>query len=288
MKSTSTRQVPPLAARALKLFALVFILSFFIDVLIQLNPFDPTFQPLNKAWVIGFVSQVVDRGIVPMVGIAFAIVGFWIEGVSGISRPKRKPMQDSRVWVLALSLGLGVVFAVMFPIHLSNVIQQRGEALKQINQRAAQAQEQVSKQLEQLGTQQAQTAIQQRKDQIKNQLSGLVNNQDQLTQLLQNDQLQPNLKQLLQDAQTDPAAIDKFVQDQFNPKNIRQRAESRIENQKDQAEDQAKTALLKAGIRTGLSSLLLAIGYIGIGWSGLQSMKVVGGGGRKKDKSKKS
>ena len=266
MKSTNTRQSSPLAARALKFFALVFILSFFVDVAILMFPFNYS----NRPWFINFVSQLVDRGIVPMVGIAFAIVGFWIDGVSGISRPKRKMLQDIRFWLLSFSIGLGAVFFLMFFLHLNNVRLERRDALTQISQQATQAETQLANQL---GTQQAQSAIQQRKTQIKSQLSSLLGNQEQLQQLLNSEQLQPELKELLEKSKTNPGELDKFLQEQFNPQALRDRGLGQIRGRKQQLEDQAKTNSIKSAIRTGLSSLLLSIGYLSIGWTGLMSMK---------------
>ena len=47
--------------------------------------------------------------------------------------------------------------------------------------------------------------------------------------------------------------------------------QTQLRDQTIQRENRAKTEALKQGIRTGLSSLLLAIGYLVMGWFGLQS-----------------
>ena len=43
-----------------------------------------------------------------------------------------------------------------------------------------------------------------------------------------------------------------------------------LQKQKQKAETQASERMLKTGVRTSMASLLLAIAYITIGWTGLR------------------
>ncbi len=47
---------------------------------------------------------------------------------------------------------------------------------------------------------------------------------------------------------------------------------NQIRQRRDEAEKQAKDNAWKSGLRIGISSLLLSIGYIIIGWTGLRGM----------------
>ena len=62
----------PLAAIALKLVGLVTIISALLDYLILVIP--PDFA--NPQWQLATTTQLVDRGIVPLVGIALILTGF--------------------------------------------------------------------------------------------------------------------------------------------------------------------------------------------------------------------
>ena len=71
----NTSTISPFTSLALKLIGVILILSSLLDYITLAIPF----QPLNAEWQIGFTGQIVDRGIVPMVGIAFLLVGYWID-----------------------------------------------------------------------------------------------------------------------------------------------------------------------------------------------------------------
>jgi hypothetical protein len=68
----------------------------------------------------------------------------------------------------------------------------------------------------------------------------------------------------------DPKALEAQIDSQLNPK----RAEElkKIETQRNTAVDQTQGTALRSALRTGLNSLLLAIGYIFIGWTGLRQI----------------
>jgi vesicle coat complex subunit len=58
-----------------------------------------------------------------------------------------------------------------------------------------------------------------------------------------------------------------------NPGKFKQESDQnlkQLQEQKVKAETQASEKMLKTGVRTGLASLLLAIAYVTIGWTGLR------------------
>ena len=89
----------PLAAIALKLVGLVTIISALLDYLILVIP--PDFA--NPQWQLATTTQLVDRGIVPLVGIALILTGFWIDRQCRTRSATAKP--GDRFAVLGLCFG---------------------------------------------------------------------------------------------------------------------------------------------------------------------------------------
>ncbi|MEC4892224.1 MAG: HpsJ family protein [Oscillatoria sp. PMC 1051.18] len=231
-------------AFALKIVGAILIISSLLDWTLLAIPF----QMQNRGWQIQFISQIVDRGIIPMVGMAFLLAGYWMEDRLSGSDGKL----GLRLVTFILASLLGLFFLLVIPVHLNNLRVQRGEALQQIEQRAAQAETQLE----------AQSA----------EINALLEDPQRLQQLdqaLASDRLQgpqreqlEQIRQQIEDLQQDPAALEQRVSQAQN-----QLGERRLE-----LESQAKNQVIESGVSTGVSSLLLAIGYIAIGWSGLKSM----------------
>jgi predicted nucleic acid-binding Zn-ribbon protein len=126
-----------------------------------------------------------------------------------------------------------------------------------------QALEQISKKASTLETQ---------LDNQSKQVDALVKDPQKLSELdkaiasgqVQGEQLArlQALKQQLQSFKQDPQTLNQQVE----------QAQTKIRSERLAAEKQTRTGALKLGLRTGLNSLLLAIGYIVIGWTGFRSL----------------
>jgi hypothetical protein len=239
----------PYTALALKVVGSILILSSLIDYIFLAIPLNLT----QRAGQLLFATQIVDRGIIPMVGIAFLLVGYWIDNIAGTSSDRKPLVQDLRFWALLLSSLLGAIFLVLAPVHSINVVQERDEAFKQINQGATQAQTVLEAQTKQVD---ALVKDPQRLSELEKAInSGQVQGQ-QLAQL-------KALQEKLTAFKKDPKALKQEVD----------AAQTRINKEKQQKEAEANARVWQIGIRTILSSLLLAIGYISIGWSGLRGSR---------------
>ncbi|MBE9125660.1 MULTISPECIES: HpsJ family protein [unclassified Coleofasciculus] len=237
---------------ALKIVGLIMILSALIDYIILVIP-SPGVNPLQSEWQLNLTTQLVDRGVIPMVGIAFLIAGYWISnaGSAAPSEPKSS-VSDLRFWVFLISSLLGLIFLLLVPLHFNNVRLQSNQALEQITQRAEQAETQLEAQTQQIDVllkdpqrlQELEQAIE----------SGQVQG-EQLARL-------QALREQLQTLKQDPEALTQRVE----------QAQTQIRSGKQEAEERARAQAWKTGIRTGISSLLLAIGYSVIGWMGLRSL----------------
>lgn len=251
-----------LTSLALKVSGAVFILSAFLDFIVLLIP--PQWD--SPAWRVGYISNVVDRGIVPLVGMVFILVAYWIDGSSGAAAKPSKFNLKLPTFLFASFLGL--MFLVFIPLQLSNLNQVKQTALEQIQQSVEQGGQQIQGFLQQINAlsqnpQLLDQAIQQRTAAIETgQVQGRELTTEQLTALRQQ---QEQLKQL-RDLSKKPQEFKKRVSD------IKNRLQTQLEEQQRTAKDQANTRTLTQGLRIGLNSLMLAISYVTIGWFGLRGL----------------
>lgn len=264
-------------ALVLKVIGIVCILSFFVDLGVLLLDFSPT----NKQVQIGLVTAIVDRGIVPLLGIGAIFASSWMN--SAEDRPQGL---DLRLPALILASVFGLMFLLLFPLHLNNVRQASTQRVSQISQDAQQAETQLNNQLsqfiEQLNNDQAKAQLEQVRNQAKAQFSELLKDEQKYKQALENPRLPAEQKELLKKFKANPQELDKFIDQQTDPKEVANQRISQIRQRKEEAEKQAKDGAWKSGLRIGISSLLLSIGYIIIGWTGLKGMGAVQGGGKRK------
>ncbi|MEM9537925.1 MAG: HpsJ family protein [Cyanobacteria bacterium P01_E01_bin.42] len=237
---------------ALKVVGVILIVSSILDYIVLAIPFQIT----NKDWQLTLASNIVDRGIIPMVGIAFLIAGYWIgESLGGGDRGVS--VTDLRFWSFIFACFLGLMFLLFIPLHLGNLRYKMRQATEQIEQGLTAAEQQIQTQFDQITQLLGDDARIAQLDQAI--ASGQVTG-DRLQQLQtirdQIDQLQDN-----------PAALEQQLQE----------ANTQLQQRRKEAEDRAKTNAFKSGVRTGVSSLLLAIGYSVIGAMGFRGL--AGGGG---------
>lgn len=266
---------------SLKLVGIICIVSFFLDFLFLLIPFQPT----DKLWQINLCRNLVDRGIVPMVGMAAMLTAYWFDSVDEGSRPSPFNLKLPTFMIASL---LGLIFLLIFPLHLNNVNQVKIQTLTRIGQEADQLENQVKNQLAQvqtqLGNDQVKAAVEKQRTELKQQLSTqlgeLVKDEQKYNQALNNNQLPAAQKDLLKQYKTNPKALDDFIAQQTDPQQLANQRITQIRSQKEQQLEKTSDDAIKE-LRTGLSSLLLAIGYIIIGWTGLRNVGVLQGGSKR-------
>jgi hypothetical protein len=258
MNSPTTSQFTSLC---LKLVGVILIFSSLLDYLTLAIP--P--ELLDSQWQFNFTTQLVDRGIVPMVGIAFLLVGYWIDASAGSA--VKKSGFELRVPIFILSSFLGLIFLLLVPLHLNNLRQVSSSALTQIEQRADQAESNIKAQYDQLNTLASDPQrLQQLDSQIKEIDSALASGQ------LQGNPL--NSEQI-QKLEASKKQLQNFRELAKNPEGLEGRLselQNQLRDERLEQEKRAKANAIKQGLRTGLSSLLLAIGYIALGWLGLKNM----------------
>jgi hypothetical protein len=255
MKTGNQRQFLLLPPRTLIVVGAVLIVSSLLDYAILLFP--PNF--LDRQWQVSFISQMVDRGIIPLVGLALLFTGLWLSNQVADRTTGNNFGGFLAIPALILSSILGLVFLLASPLHINNSIQAQQDTLAQIAKQADQA------------TSQLDQSIKAQVDQERGRIQALLANPTELQKAIQSGQVSQQQAVLLQKFQSQPNSLDAFLQDES--KSAKQKATEQLNKQKADAENKAKQGGLQSTLRTGLTSLFLAIGYAIVGWTGLREMR---------------
>jgi ABC-type multidrug transport system fused ATPase/permease subunit len=247
---------------SLKLVGGIILISSLVDYISLAIPFN--WQ--EDEWQINFTTQIVDRGIVPMLAVVLLLVGWWLS--DNASSGEQRTSSAMRLPVFIIASILGLIFLLLVPLHLSNISRASANALTQINQQVGEQEGRIETFIEQLNNisqnpQQIRQEIARRNQAIE---TGQVGNRqltEQELQVLRNQREQ--LQQLL-DLSQKPAELKQRLQE------IQERLQTQLRDLKLQQQNRAKTIALKQSLRTGVNSLMLAIGYIVIGWLGLKNV----------------
>lgn len=269
MKASNSRQFSSVAARTLKVVGIILILSALLDCIVLSLPGE-TSDLLNRGWQLTAATQIVDKGIIPLIGIALLMTGFWVDSSSGVSIERRKVGLDLRFWALLISSLLGLVYLSLVPVHLNNTRLELKDALAQVDQEAGQAEGQLEAQLK---SPEFKTQVEQLKSQRRTQIATLLEDDGKLQQALKSPDVPKELKAVLQESKNDPKALDKFLEQQAQA--LPTQARNEIRTRKQQKEKELRTRSRNSSLQTGITSLLLAIGYITVGWTGLKSMGIL-------------
>jgi predicted PurR-regulated permease PerM len=246
----------------LKIVGGVMVISSIVDYLVLIMP--PNFKDIQ--WQISTASQLVDRGIVPIVGVTLLIIGWWLN--DNTASCTDKPIPALRVSVFIFASIIGLMYFIVIPLHLSNVNQASSQLLTQIEQQAQQQEKQI----------QAFTAQLQEASKNPAQMGSEISQLDKIIQegkiqgrQLEEQQLEmlrtqrDNLKQLL-DLSKKPDEL------QARLKEIESRMESEIDKTRSEQENKAKSLAFQQGLQTAIRSLLLTIVYSCVGWFGLRNI----------------
>lgn len=256
MKAVSQRQLVTLASRTLQIVGLVLIISTLLDYLVLLLP--PDFS--NRAWGMNVVTQMVDRGIVPLVGLAMLLTSGWVEETSERSSERRsKSSGNIQVAAFVLSSLLALVFLVSVPLHVNNVRLEQADALAKVQEEAGKA---LANPESVIGPQLAQRRAQ---------IEALLRDPKLLNQAIAAKQIPSEQVALLQKFKDNPASLDQYLAEQS--KQGTEQLKNRVQADKLKLEGDVQQKAMKSGLRTGLSSLLLCVGYASIGWTGLRGVR---------------
>lgn len=254
-KAASSRPLSVLASRALKTVGIVVLIGALLDIFILPIPYQ-----LDRQWQIDFVTQAADRGISLLVGIVLFLTGYWVDGAAGLASEKKSIWQDGRFYAFILASILGLFFLLLFPFHLNNVRLGHEEAQTQIAAQVKTAETNLNTQI--------QTEMDSRRQQIQQLLPAT---DEQLSELTKNNQLTKEQADLIRKFKANPSEVDTFLKKQED--DLRSKLKGEIGTQQQQAQEKVKQEALKSGLRVGVTNLILAIGFITIGWLGLRNVR---------------
>ncbi|BAQ66710.1 HpsJ family protein [Geminocystis sp. NIES-3709] len=241
----------------------ILLISSLIDYLFLLFPLQ--FQDQN--WQITITNSLVDRGIVPLMAISLLLIAWWIND----NNSNQKTGQIIRLPVFIIASILGLIFLLLVPLHLSNINSVSSDLMAQITEKVGQQQAQIQGFVAQLD------AIAKNPEQLKQEIAqrnqvieagGVIQGQKLEPQQLelitsQRDQLQQML-----DLSQKPEALKAKLQE------VEVRLQNELKEVENKEINKAKTIALKQSLRTSISSLMLSIAYIVIGWLGLQMILI--------------
>jgi hypothetical protein len=235
-----------------------------------------------------------------MLGLGAILTAYWFDKVDEGSR---RSSSSLKLPIFILSSLLGLIFLLIFPLHFSNVNQLKDQELIRINQAAEQSENQIKDQLaqdeteiknqlaqqqKQFGNEQIKAALEKQrpvlKQQLATELNKVIKDEKKYNQALNNKQLPEAQKNLLKQYKLNPKALDDFINQQTDPQQLAALATQRISKinqeatqkitqirtQKEQQLQKTQEDTWKE-LRISISSLLLSIGYIVIGWTGLKA-----------------
>jgi hypothetical protein len=262
----------PFITQTLKLVGVVLILSFLLDFVILAFPAGER----DALWQIGFITATVDRGITPVIGLGFLMLGYWFERSNDDSLTQPPSWLSLKFWALLLSSLLGLLFLIMIPLHINNVNTESARAVERINENSSQeeakVQNEISQAQAQLGDPNVRTKLESDKNKFKTQVTALLQNEQQFNQAINSDRTPENEKKLLRQFKANPSALEDFLTQQSDPVALGSKRLAQLQTQKQKLVNQAKQEALQSSIRMTIRSLLISIAYIFIGWMGLRSL----------------
>jgi hypothetical protein len=196
-----------------------------------------------------------------MMGMIALMLALWVDLNTDQKANLKPAITDVRFLSFILSLILGVTFFLLIPLHIDNLQQIRDQSISQIEQETQQQEQQVQAQYAQL---QALAQSPEAKKQLEQQLKAIDD-------ALAKGQVPPQQIATIEAQKQELINYQRYTNDP-NALNTRleelrsEVAKRRIEQQKI-----AGNTVIKEAIKIGIRSLLLGLGYIVLGWIGIQT-----------------
>lgn len=262
--SENRPNLPP-SSRVLTLVGLILILTFFLDFLVRL-----TSPQLGNAEVqLTLLNDLIDRGVIPLIGLSLIYAGFWfhlytkppLATDAQDDKELRAAWQDPKFWTFVFASLLGLMFLLIIPFHYAKTGDVIQKALDQVEAEWTRNKATIDQQLNQVKVE-------------EQQWQAIGKDPTQLDQLLNNPQMPPQQKAALTQLKKDPqvlkqnvdARVKQLQQQQTQVAGQLADAEKRKAEVVKRAEGERSMTRLRAGIR----SILLAIAFASIGWTGLR------------------
>ncbi|MBO9999224.1 MAG: HpsJ family protein [Cyanobacteria bacterium SID2] len=239
------------SARALKLAGITLIVISLLNYVLLLVPLNLG----EVTWWLRFTTQIVEQGIVPLLGIGLIFGGIGFETVIGSAKESDKWVKSTKTLAFRFSAVLAVIFALVVPIHALTAVAANKQAIQEIDDKVAAQLEQVEVQL------------QQQKKLYAKLLESSTEPTVAIEDLVGDEPLTEEQLARLQEFRDNPQALDRQIQA------LRSSVVEQLQDRSKQAKEQSKLGVWKSIARLGFSSLLLAGCYFNIARIGSKGSK---------------
>ena len=241
MKSPAKSSFVQQGAGVLGIIGILLILTYVLFLGIGLIDANVNARFEDLSWQQSFLSELAQRGITPLLGLAFIFIGTLLTYGSSAEPNQGSLVKDGRFWMFVASSLLGLLYLIIIPLHLSTTGQILSNANTQREQGLTQIDQIVQTRLQELKT---------------------IKDSGEIDKLIANEQLPPAQKELLNRYKQDSASVEKQLQDEAEQE--RTKREDELSN--------IKTNITLARVQTNLRSALLAVAYTVLGWVGLRNV----------------
>ncbi|MEM9213562.1 MAG: HpsJ family protein [Cyanobacteria bacterium P01_F01_bin.150] len=239
MNALNSRQLSPLLAIACRSTGAIMIVATLVSMIVLPLPYE--FQ--NREWLLfRFVTPIVDRGIISLLGIVLVLGSCWIDSITRDNQTNTGKTSPLPLVSFSTSGFFAALFGILLILHLWNLFQWRTE---QINSVAAQAAE-------------AETQLTQQVDQQKEMINTLLENTGLRQEAIAQGQIPGEVVALLEQLDDNPENLTTF-EDQIKEGLSDRQQEIGLRRQ--QLQEEVANRALKSGLMTGLDSLLLTFGF---------------------------
>ncbi len=266
----NSSNISPYTSLCLKIIGIIFILGFAIDAVSLAIPFEALNEQNGVQWQVTYIVSVVDRGIVPAIGIALLLVGYWIDSNFAASNPGRKSLfPDLRLPIFLFASFLGLVFLLFTGLSSINMSKTGDNVeIQRIEQTTDNVEARIQQEFARL------KAISENPEVAKR----IDNRIQQVTQVLESGQFQgqPLTQAQRQQLEAEKQQLESLKNLAADPEQSKQRRDRRLNQLRArelEATQRIKTRNTANLLRTSLTSLMLTIGYSAIGWLGLIGLK---------------
>ncbi len=241
----NTTQVTSLA---LKTASMVLIISTIVDIAFTLLPY----QLGDGKWWFAASAELVNRGLLPLVGIVFWLIADWIESVS--KETSSRSGNTLAKFINFFALFLGAIFLVIVPFQTITSNSDRDKTLTMSREEGTAMEAKIDKRVKEITGDKAK--MQQVQQQITEMDKAIKSGQVQGEELVR--------------IKASKAELEKLTGD---PGKIKESAMGDLRRRQKELEGAATANMWKTGIRASLASLLLSAGYSFIGLTGLRGQK---------------
>lgn len=247
MNALNSRQLSPLLAIACRSTGAIMIVATIVSMIIFPWPYD--FQ--NREWLLfQFVTPIVDRGIIALLGIVLILGSCWIDSITRDTQSNSAKKSPLPLLSFSISGVFALLFGILLILHLWNLFQWRAE---QIDLAATEAAEQIAE---------AEAQLNQRVDQLKDEIGILWENTGLRQNAIEQGQVPNEIVALLEQLDNDPEYFNTFEENINNDlSENQQRIEQEMGLRRQEFQKNVADRALKSGLMTGIDSLLLIIGF---------------------------